>query len=200
MAGIVEQLAALQSGLAQVQAALGSHTRVPEMRRGTVTSLSPAMVLIDGDTVSTAVTGSDAALWVGARARVQVQGRDRWVVSVAPISVTPTLLNGWVAYTGYAAPKAYLDGSGWVRFEGAVTNPTAVTAYPSNILSVPVPFRPVTGLPRFIGISYATTGTTPGIGDMYVNPANGVLSLARSSGTNGGAYLTTLDQVRYRAA
>ncbi len=113
MAGIIEQLANLQSGLAQVQAALGSHKRVPEMRRGTITGMSPDMVLLDGDTAATAVTGSDATLYLGARVRVQVQGRDRWIVSVAParLPYTPTFFGITI---GNAAVSAYYVQDGKV--------------------------------------------------------------------------------------
>lgn len=192
-------LSRLASDVAVLKAAVGRHARVPEMRWGVMASATT--VTLDGDPNAVTVTRSLWTLTAGDVVQVQVQGRDRWVVGVSRASATPVMAGTWQAYgTGYASPKAYRSG-GWIQLEGAVSNPTAVSTYPSLICTLPVGFRPVTGsLPRFIVVSYNTTATILGTGDIYVNPSNGGVYLARSTGTNGGAYLTILDQIRFRAA
>lgn len=95
----------------------------------------------------------------------------------------PTLLNSWVAQSGYSTPGFMKDERGWVHLRGAMTGGTA----PSDVFTLPAGYRPATAC-------LFSTASANGAVRVYVNNAGTVRFEAAAS--NNGA----LDGISFYAA
>ncbi|MGV8846366.1 pyocin knob domain-containing protein [Tessaracoccus sp.] len=130
--GIIEELSSLRADVDGLRRALGRHTRVPELRWGTVTALTPEIRVGWPEGGDCVITQSSEAVWVGAQVQVQVQGKDRWIIGVAPHAraltgasdLNTTILEGSYSWTGSPANlPAGAGTAGWLE----VLSPNGVT-------------------------------------------------------------------------